>query len=205
MYARTQWRRARGAARLGEVRAERIGRRGLFALVGAGAGAWLVARALPRAAAQAAPVTLAELRAASDCCVLGRTMAAESRWMVIAGARRIATDHRLQIDEVFEGATEAREITVRTLGGRVGRIGQRAFGEAQLRPGAQAVLFLARIEPGLYVVTDMAGGHFPVEQRAGAMHMRAVAGAPATELSGAPLSVLRARLLQTPGGALHAP
>jgi hypothetical protein len=53
------------------------------------------------------------------------------------------------------------EIWVRTLGGRVDRAVESVPGEAQLRQGTRAMLFLAR-EGRAVVVSGMAQGHYPI-------------------------------------------
>ena len=78
-------------------------------------------------------VSLAELRAQSSCCVVGRPVAAN----VAVGRARRCAPHRHRASRA--GGRVARRasprgatLSVRTLGGRVGRIGQRVFGEAEL-------------------------------------------------------------------------
>ena len=67
----------------------------------------------------------------------------------------------------------------------------------------------AEVAADLYVVTDMAGGYYPLEERAGVPYMRATIartpGSAAEQLSGAPLTSMRGMLAAPPAGALHAP
>ncbi len=132
------------------------------------AGAWpllpVTGRAKAEVVARGRP-TLAELRAQSSCCIVGRPVARESQWVLLGGTRRIVTVHQVQVHELLEGVVEGFVLEVRTLGGRVGRIGQRVSGEAALVPGAPALLFLTQAERDLYVVTDMAGGYYPLRDR----------------------------------------
>ena len=187
----------------------RIGRRQFIA----GAGACLILPLIRRAEAHLAmargAVALAELRAHSNCCIVGRPVARESHWATVGNTRRVVTVHRLQVDDLLEGVAEGAVLAVRTLGGRVGRIGQRVSGEAAFEPGARAVFFLVEVERDLYAVTDMAGGYYPLEQRDGIARLRAtIAAAPgsaAQQLSGASLSSMRQLLFAPAAGALHAP
>jgi hypothetical protein len=128
----------------------------------------------PRALRAAEPrPTLAELIAHSDCCVIGRSIAAEARWVVLGGARRIVTTHRVLVDDVLDGDVAAGQtLSVRTLGGSVDGLTQRVFGEAAIVPHEPSLLFLLRAEPRLYVVAGMAGGHFALRPDArGAMRL----------------------------------
>ena len=132
-----------------------------------------------RGLAQGSADPIDALLALSDCCLVGRPVAAESSWVVLGGARRIATVQDVRVEEVLGGhAARGDVLRVRTLGGRVGEVVQRVFGEAELAPGRPALLFLARIEPRLHVVADGAGGCYAIEHDgAGAARLRADAHA----------------------------
>lgn len=58
---------------------------------------------------------------------------------------RIITYSRVRVDDVVAGSTpsSARELRVRTLGGRVGNIGQTVEGEAALTASEPSIVFLA--------------------------------------------------------------
>lgn len=58
---------------------------------------------------------------------------------------RIITYSRVRVDDVVAGSTpsSAREVRVRTLGGRVGNIGQTVEGEAALTASEPSIVFLA--------------------------------------------------------------
>jgi hypothetical protein len=110
---------------------------------------------------------LAELLAHSDCCVVARSLAATSSFRVLGGARRIVTLHRLRVDEALDGPVRAGdELTLRTLGGRVGDLAQRVFGEAELAIDEPALLFLFRADAAEFVVTDLAGGCLALDRDA---------------------------------------
>jgi hypothetical protein len=84
-------------------------------------------------------------------------------WQVIGGSRRIVTLTRVRVEELVTGATpEASELMVQTLGGRVGKIGQLVEGEAQLLVGESSLVFTREALSGLYAVTAMAQGHYPI-------------------------------------------
>jgi hypothetical protein len=73
------------------------------------------------------------------------------------------TETRARVDELVTGVDpSATEVLLRTLGGRVGNIGQIVEGEAELTLGETSLTFLTAFEPALYAVTGMAQGHYPV-------------------------------------------
>jgi hypothetical protein len=110
---------------------------------------------------------LLELVEHSDCCVVGRSLAAASSYRMLGGIRRIVTLHRLRVDEALDGPIRTGdELTLRTLGGRVGDVAQRVFGEAEIAIGRPALLFLFRANDAEHVVTDLAGGHFQLDRDA---------------------------------------
>jgi hypothetical protein len=51
---------------------------------------------------------------------------------------------------------------VQTLGGKVGKIGQLVEGEAELVVGESSLVFTREVLTGLYGVTAMAQGHYPI-------------------------------------------
>src|SRR5690606_22200661 len=53
-------------------------------------------------------------------------------------------------------------LMVRTLGGRVGDIGQLVHGEARFELGAPSVLFVTPDDDGVLGITAMAQGHYPL-------------------------------------------
>ena len=143
----------------------RLGRRQLLATSG-------LALLWPRAVfAATGSVSLADLIAHSSCCVVGRSVVAESRWEILGGARRIVTLHGVEVDDVLAGDAVAGEaLQVRTLGGRVGGLMQRVLGEAELVPRTPGLMFLLRVDAATYVVTDMAGGYYPLRADAAGVH-----------------------------------
>jgi hypothetical protein len=132
---------------------------------------------------------LLELVEHSDCCVSARSLAAGSSYRVLGGIRRIVTLHRLRVDEALDGPVRTGdELTLRTLGGRVGDLAQRVFGEAEIVIGRPALLFLYRANDAEHVVTDLAGGHFDLDRDAhGVARVRVASGqhAQSTRVKGA--------------------
>jgi hypothetical protein len=112
-------------------------------------------------------LTLDELVLASERIAVVRATERKSQWEEVAGSRRIVTYTKLEIDQTVDGPDQASSVWVRTLGGRVGDLGQHVAGEAQLRLGERALVFLARGE-GAVVVAGMAQGHFPIVELDGA-------------------------------------
>jgi hypothetical protein len=81
--------------------------------------------------------------------------------------RRIVTDTRVRIEESLAKAEGMeRELLVRTLGGSVGRQGERVHGQVQWTMGRPCVAFLMQGPDGVHYVNGMAQGHYPLLQRA---------------------------------------
>jgi len=80
----------------------------------------------------------------------------------IGGARHIVTYSRLRIDDSIHGPSGESETLVRTLGGRVGDVGEIVHGEAELTLNETSLVFLMLDSNGVELVTAMAQGHYPV-------------------------------------------
>lgn len=114
-------------------------------------------------ATTARAISVASLVSHSRYVVLATPVDSTSRWENVAGRRRIVTYTRLSVEGDLNGKAEgSSELMVRTLGGRVGNVGQIAFGEARLEHGQRSVLFLHESRDGTLAVTGMAQGHYPV-------------------------------------------
>jgi hypothetical protein len=123
-------------------------------------------------------ISLEDLTAASAYVVVATAGEQRSVWEETPTGRRIVTYTRLAVDRSVAGPAE-KELWVRTLGGVVDNIGQSVSGEAQLRHGSRAMIFLAKVDAGL-VVTAMAQGHYPVVEG------EVTGKAPAPRLAGSP-------------------
>jgi hypothetical protein len=103
-------------------------------------------------------VSIADLTRASKHVLVGDSVEAFSRWETRGGQRRIVTYTRVLVSESVLGNADS-ELLVRTLGGRVGKIGQVVHGEATLRIDERALLFLHESDD-VVRVTAMAQGHY---------------------------------------------
>ena len=121
----------------------------------------------PRAEASlAAAATLKHLVTLSDTVVDGTPEEAKAVWEDVPGiGKRIVTYTRVNVEQAAYGSPD-KTIWVRTLGGVVGKIGQRVEGEAVLVPGERAVLFLKSSPEGHFRVVEMAQGHYPLVKEA---------------------------------------
>lgn len=136
-------------------------RRLLHGLSGAAAACILCPDAL---ASSARALTLRELLLRSRHTLVGTPRAVESRWEYYAGARRIVTYTTLQVSQSIDGRpAPASELQLRTLGGSVGDIAQVVHGEAQPKLDRPGLLFLDSDEGGVFRVTGMAQGHYPLK------------------------------------------
>ncbi len=114
-------------------------------------------------------VSVEQLARTSRTCVVARALQSESRWVALGGKRRIVTDTRIAVEERIAGDLDDAEIIVRTLGGQVGDIGQIAHGEAVLTRKSSGLTFLSQWPglSGVFRVTAMAQGHYPIAERGG--------------------------------------
>lgn len=106
-------------------------------------------------------VSLDELLLASSYVVVGTAGERKSVWEDLPSGKRIVTYTKIKVDESLVGAP-GKEVTVRTLGGVVGDVGQAVSGEAQIAAGSKSVLFLMK-SGDTVVVAAMAQGHYPVK------------------------------------------
>lgn len=135
-------------------------RRGLLGATAAVVTGMLVGR--PALASLSRAVRVEELVGRSRHVVLGEPLDAYSVWERIGGRKHIVTYTRVRTHDVLTGADpKDEELLVRTLGGRVGDLGQLVHGEAQLLMGDRNVLFLMPSSDAL-AVTAMAQGHYPL-------------------------------------------
>jgi len=152
-------------------------RRGLLGALGVTACALFQAERAWATTARA--VTLGELVRRSSSVVVATSLAKESLWMEIHGARRIVTQTRIRVEELVAGATpDASELIVRTLGGQVGKLGQLVEGEAELNLGEASLLFGRSIEPTVLSVVAMSQGHYPIKTDARDRIVRAASNLP---------------------------
>jgi hypothetical protein len=118
----------------------------------------------PALASLSRAVRLEELVARSEHVLLGEPLEAYSRWERIGDRKHIVTYTRVRAHELLGGKDpEQDELLVRTLGGRVGELGELVHGEASLRIAARSVLFVMPAQ-GVLSVTAMAQGHYPLEK-----------------------------------------
>ncbi len=115
-------------------------------------------------------MSLDELCGHSARVVLAEPVERTSRWEELAGGRRIVTSTRLVVEETLAGEPES-EVWVRTLGGRVDKIGQHVAGEATFTIGERSVVFLERAGEAT-VVTGMAQGHYRLAEKEGEVVLR---------------------------------
>lgn len=125
-----------------------------------------------------ASLDLPALTSRSRTAVLGTPLDHHAEWTEVSGARRIVTVTRVGLHDVWFDDEKlplgGQEVLVRTLGGRVGDLRQKAFGEAVLTKGEAAVLFLGgqSAKDGARPVIGMAQGHYPLVETGGATFLR---------------------------------
>ncbi len=128
-------------------------------------------------ATTARPVSLPELVELSDHALVGTPTSFVSRWETVGRSRRIVTYASVEVQQTIDGRPpKERFLTIRTLGGRVGDIGQLVHGEARLVAEDTSVFFLRPGSEGVFHVAAMAQGHYPL--RLGADRERRLAASP---------------------------
>ncbi|MBI5501398.1 MAG: hypothetical protein HY907_14225 [Deltaproteobacteria bacterium] len=109
-------------------------------------------------------LSLTQLVEQSDSVVLATVESASSAWL----DGRIVTDSVVVVGEGLAGAAGGERMVVRTLGGEVDGIGQKVFGEPQLRWGERYLLFLEEYPAGggpssaIFRAVGMSQGALPV-------------------------------------------
>lgn len=134
-----------------------VTRRGALCTLGLSAVAVFVPRMALASVARA--MSVKDLAEASRAVLLGEPVEAYSQWQTVGESKRIVTFTRVLVNETVLGNPES-ELMVRTLGGRVGKIGQLVHGEAALRLNEPSMLFLQDSAEGVTRVTAMAQGHY---------------------------------------------
>jgi hypothetical protein len=128
-------------------------------------GAALGASCLDSRPAQATLVRGLPLRALverSDAVIVLRPLESYSHYVSLGGRRSIVTDTRVAVEELVAKAPPASELLVRTLGGRVGHVGEIVHGQAELAMGNASLAFLKQDGEGAHWVVGMAQGHYPI-------------------------------------------
>ncbi len=116
--------------------------------------------AQPAGASLARGLTLEELVTKSAHHVVATALDAHSEWATFGPNRVIVTETRVRIEEALVGGSPGDELLVRVLGGRIGELGERVDGQAELVLGRACVLFLTRADEGRTFVTGAAEGHY---------------------------------------------
>ena len=127
----------------------------------------------PARASLARALPVAELVGRSRHVLVAEPLDAYSVWEEIGSRKHIVTYTRVRALELLAGADPKQdELLVRTLGGRVGELGELVHGEAMLTLGERGVLFVMPTRDALGV-TAMAQGHYPLRRdNAGAERLR---------------------------------
>jgi len=156
-------------------------------------------------------ITLPELVGLSRYALVGTATDAFSRWEAVGNSRRIVTYTRVEVTQPIDGRPPPdTSLMLRTLGGRVGDLGQLVHGEARFEIGAESVMFVAPDEDGVFGITAMAQGHYPLGADAdSAIRLRASPNVPAlTRVEGSAVQRLAKRtVLEAEGlvsGIMHA-
>ncbi len=166
-----------------------------FHAVLAGAcGLWLAVTPAPAPATTLNALGLPELVGRADRIFVGTVESQQARF-ADAGTGTIVTEVKIRISRDLLGAEAGSVVTLRHLGGVVGDIGQRVFGEASYKNGEEVLVF-SEARAGSDYAVGMAQGalHVAVEGGKKMVHSQ-LAGAEVAGGAAAP------RLLVAPGQA----
>jgi hypothetical protein len=133
----------------------------------------------PATASVLARLSLADLAGRADRALVGTVEDVRSRFLGDGGY--IVTDVRIRCTRELLGVPAGSVLTVRHLGGEVGELGQKVFGEASYRVGEE-VLVLAEERSAAFYAVGMAQGALHIERDASTGERRV-----RVELSGAEL------------------
>jgi hypothetical protein len=180
-----------------------MNRRQSLGLMGTVAATLAFANAAQATTARA--VSLPDLVRRSTRIARATTLESFARSEEIGGTRHIVTYSRLRIDDSIQGPSGDSETLVRTLGGRVGDLGEIVHGEAELVLNETSLVFLMLDPNGVELVTAMAQGHYPVAiDRAGVPRLQPNRSMPrligtnvsaVAQLAGKPFTEARALVL----------
>ena len=96
--------------------------------------------------------------------VLLKPLDAHSHYVTLGGRRSIVTDTRVSVEDwVAKESTRQSELLVRTLGGRVGSVGELVHGQPELEPARTCLAFLKSGPEGVQWFVGMAQGHYRLE------------------------------------------
>jgi len=109
-------------------------------------------------------LTLPDLLARTTSVVVATPLESNALWEESprGAGRRIVTYTHVKVLRVLDGAP-LQETWIRTLGGRVGDVGQHVEGDAVLVTDHPAVLFLKALPDGPHAVVGMSQGQYPLE------------------------------------------
>lgn len=150
-------------------------------LLGAGVLAGTVQLPTPACASVLKKLSLAELAGRADRVLVGTVEEVKPRMI---GGNYIVTDVRIRCTREVLGVPEGSVFTVRHLGGEVGELGQKVFGEASYRVGEE-VLLLAEERAGSFYAVGMAQGALHIERDAQSGERRVRVDLSGAELHGA--------------------
>ncbi len=136
-------------------------------MLGLASGAAAAVHAGPASATIVRALSLPSLVESSRRILVLTALSAHCHFEEIGRRRRVVTDTRVRVEDVLaKGSAAASELMVRTLGGEIGRLGERVHGQAQLILGEPCVAFLLEAPDGVHYVNGMAQGHYPLREGA---------------------------------------
>jgi hypothetical protein len=125
-------------------------------------------------ASSVAPMDIEGLATRADRILVGTVEKAESHFLA-PDSHYIVTDVTIRIEQRIFGGADTGRFVVRYLGGEVGKLGQRVYGEASYTVGERVLLF-ATLRQGSFYAVGMSQGVLHVYDDAGVPRLRNLRG-----------------------------
>ena len=123
--------------------------------------------AIPANATVIVPLSIEDMAVQSACVVRGRVVESHAAWD--NDHQRIYTYTTVDVvDAIHAPVGMQKQITVRTIGGEVGKIGMRVAGVEKFAPSEEVVIFLRKdpVDQSLFQTVGMSQGKFSIEHEA---------------------------------------
>ncbi len=131
------------------------------------AGAVTLGAPLVASATVIVPRTIEEMSRDANRVVHGRVVSSQASWD--EQHQRIFTLTEIEVLDQIHGPTDApKRVTVRTLGGEVGKVGMKVAGTEKFAPNEEVLVFLRRdpVVTNAFQVVGMSQGKYSIEQDA---------------------------------------
>ena len=116
---------------------------------------------VPGLRGQTKEMSTAELTKQADAVVIGKVTALKSEWS--SDKSRIYTRVTVGVDQYLKGEKQERSVTIMTLGGEIGDVGELYTHVPSFRENESVVVFLEKEQDGTYRVSGGTQGKYIIE------------------------------------------